>query len=211
MAETTYTSLTWTLGDVITEAKMDNMVANDQAVDAHAQGIRFDERSDPADEDVSAGEMFLYAKNDGGASSLFAKTDNDNVFEIGHKVVEITLVDDTTDNVIGDKTGDIYLVIPEELDGWNLVNAHASVFTAGTTGTQDIQIHNVDNGGVDMLSPKITIDSGETSSYTAATSPAINTSNDDVSKGDRIRVDVDAIHTGTAAKGLSVILTFQIP
>ena len=31
MAETEYTSVTWTTGDTLTEAKLDNMVANDQA------------------------------------------------------------------------------------------------------------------------------------------------------------------------------------
>lgn len=36
----TYTPVTWTAGDVITEAKLDNMVANDQAYDSHAaQGL----------------------------------------------------------------------------------------------------------------------------------------------------------------------------
>lgn len=36
----TYTSVSWTTGDVITEAKLDNMVANDQAYDSHqAQGL----------------------------------------------------------------------------------------------------------------------------------------------------------------------------
>jgi len=36
----TYTAVTWTAGDVITEAKLDIMVANDQAYDSHsAQGL----------------------------------------------------------------------------------------------------------------------------------------------------------------------------
>jgi len=40
LGSTTYTSVTWAAGDIITEAKMDNMVANDQAYDSHeAQGI----------------------------------------------------------------------------------------------------------------------------------------------------------------------------
>ena len=34
-----YTEVTWTGGDIITEAKMDNMVANDRAEDAHEAGI----------------------------------------------------------------------------------------------------------------------------------------------------------------------------
>lgn len=36
LGTTTYTSVTWTTGDTITEAKLDNMVANDQAYDSHA-------------------------------------------------------------------------------------------------------------------------------------------------------------------------------
>lgn len=40
LGSTTYTAVTWTAGDVITEAKLDNMVANDQAYDSHgAEGI----------------------------------------------------------------------------------------------------------------------------------------------------------------------------
>lgn len=36
----TYTTVVWTAGDIITEAKLDNMVANDQAYDSHAaQGL----------------------------------------------------------------------------------------------------------------------------------------------------------------------------
>jgi len=95
------------------------------------------------------------------------------------------------------------------MNGWNLVNAQASVETAGTTNTTDIQIYNVTQAA-DMLSTVITIDSTETSSYTAATPPVIDTANDDVATGDKIRVDCDAVST-TAAKGLQVILTFQLP
>ena len=40
LGTTTYSSITWTAGDVITEAKLDSMVANDQAYDSHAvQGL----------------------------------------------------------------------------------------------------------------------------------------------------------------------------
>lgn len=40
LGTTTYTAVTWAAGDVITEAKLDNMVANDQAYDSHAaQGL----------------------------------------------------------------------------------------------------------------------------------------------------------------------------
>lgn len=36
LGSTTYSSVTWTAGDIVTEAKMDAMVANDQAYDSHA-------------------------------------------------------------------------------------------------------------------------------------------------------------------------------
>lgn len=34
-----YTAVTWTGGDIITEAKLDNMVSNDRAEDAHESGV----------------------------------------------------------------------------------------------------------------------------------------------------------------------------
>ena len=79
MAETEYTAVTWTTGDVITEAKLDNMVANDQAVNAHAQGVRFDERADPADADVDASELHVYAKALGDVSHLYSKAGDDDL------------------------------------------------------------------------------------------------------------------------------------
>jgi len=60
---------------------------------------------------------------------------------------------------------------------------------------------------VDVLSTAITVDASETSSYTAATAPVINTSNDDVLTGDFLRVDIDG--AGTGAKGLIVMATLQ--
>lgn len=105
--------------------------------------------------------------------------------------------------------GKAYLHIPPEFDGMNLVYVHGRVITAGTTGTGDVQIYNVTNG-VDMLSTKLTVDSGETGSEDAATDAVIDTNNDEVSENDLLRVDVDAKHT-TAAKGLIVTLGFQTP
>ena len=61
-----------------------------------------------------------------------------------------------------------------------------------------------------MLSTVVSIDSGETSSTTAATAAVINTANDDVATGQILRFDVTAIHT-TPAKGLFVNLDFKLP
>ena len=123
------------------------------------------------------------------------------------KSLVFQVVEDATDTATGDGAGHIF--IPSSVGGMDLVTAHAYVETAGTTGTTDIQIHN-ETQAADMLTTKITIDSGETSSRTAATAPVIDTANDDVAAGDKIRFDVDAVST-TAAAGLWVELEFRTP
>lgn len=125
----------------------------------------------------------------------------------GTKEVIFNTNDFTADLATGDGQG--YIYIPAALSGMNLVSAHAEVITAGTTGTLDIQIHNVTQTA-DMFSTKLTIDSGETGSDTAATPVVIDTANDDVTTHDILRLDIDAVHT-TAAKGLIVTLEFRLP
>jgi len=125
----------------------------------------------------------------------------------GIRYLQAVCFDFTTDNAVGD--GKMYWHIPPALNGMNLVYVHAEVITAGTTGTEDIQIHNLTDTA-DMLSTVLTIDTGETGSDTAATPYVINGATDDVATNDVIRVDVDVIHT-TAAKGLILTLGFQLP
>lgn len=125
----------------------------------------------------------------------------------GLRYVQAIVTDFATDLATGD--GQFYLHIPAGLTGMNLVEVHAFVITAGTTGTTDIQIHNVTDA-VDMLSTKLTIDSGETGSDTAATAAVINTATDDVLTNDVLRIDIDAVST-TAPKGLVITLGFRRP
>jgi hypothetical protein len=61
-----------------------------------------------------------------------------------------------------------------------------------------------------MLSTKMTIDSGEVGSDTAATAAVIDTAHDDVASYDLIAIDIDATST-TKPKGLIVTLGFQLP
>lgn len=127
----------------------------------------------------------------------------------GTAVVQIFVFDDATDCATGDGAGDVFFRVPSTINGFDLVGVAAQCQTAGTTGTMDVQIHNVTQAA-DMLTTKITIDSAETDSSTAATAAVIDTANDDVATGDQIRIDVDAVHT-TAAKGLLVELQFRLP
>lgn len=125
----------------------------------------------------------------------------------GTKTLEAVAIDFTTAMTTGDGKG--YFTIPQALGGMDLVKVHARVITAGTTGTCSIQIANVTQA-VDMLTTKITIDSAETGSDTAATPAVIDTANDDVASYDVLRVDVDTIHT-VAALGLIITLEFRLP
>lgn len=70
MAETTYTAVTWTAGDTITEAKLDSMVANDRAVDAMAQGVELAERSIPST--PPANTIHVHARDIGGNTDIYA-------------------------------------------------------------------------------------------------------------------------------------------
>jgi hypothetical protein len=128
---------------------------------------------------------------------------------LGIRSLIIPVFDYTTNVTVGDGGG--YGFVPTSLNGMNLVSCHAYVITAGTTGTTDIQVARIRSGTpVDMLTTKMTIDSTETGTDTAATPAVINASNDDVATHDRIRIDVDAVST-TAPQGLFVVLNFQLP
>lgn len=122
-------------------------------------------------------------------------------------IVGIQVTGATTDTAVNDSQA--FFRIPEELNGMNLTGVAASVYTAGTTGTTDIQIRNKTDS-VDMLSTKLTIDSGETDTSTAATPAVIDTTKDDVVTGDILAIDVDAVST-TKAKGLYIQLRFELP
>lgn len=84
--------------------------------------------------------------------------------------------------------------IPAALDGWNISTVAGS--RKSGTGVPAIQIRNVTDG-VDVLSTKLTIDSGETDSITAAVPRVINTANDDVATADQFALDVDVAGTNT--------------
>ena len=80
MSETTYTAVTWTSGDTITEAKMDNMVANDRAVDAMVNGIEFTERADPST--PSSNKIHVYAKDKSGVPAIYVINDAGTIYEL---------------------------------------------------------------------------------------------------------------------------------
>ena len=127
--------------------------------------------------------------------------------EASRKEVQIIVSAFDADAVVENDVGDILFNIGPLLAGMNLVSAEAVVATAGTTGTLDIMIRNKTQAA-DMLSAVIQVASAAILSDNGET---INTAEDDVILNDQIAVDIDVIHSGTASKGLTIILGFEKP
>jgi len=203
-------------------ALMDSEVTNLAAVKAFdptdyataAQGALADSAIQSSDtaSDTAAGivELATAAETTTGTDAARAVTPDGLAGSIfGTQVVQLMVFDDSQNVATGDGAGDLFFRVPSTMNGMNLVAVAACVQTAGTTGTTDVQVHNVTDTA-DMLSTVITIDSGETDSSTAATAAVINAATDDVATGDVLRIDVDAVST-TAPKGLLVELQFRLP
>jgi hypothetical protein len=120
---------------------------------------------------------------------------NKNVTYLNFKVVALGTDVATGTNIIGAFEIPFSGVITE---------VGAYVDTAGVTGLQTVDIHL--NGTTIMTTNKITIDSGEVSSRTAATAPTLTTTA--VTAGDLITFDVDGVQT-TAAKGLTIRMSIR--
>jgi hypothetical protein len=125
---------------------------------------------------------------------------------IDYKTIILKVIADNASLVTGD--GQMMVTIPEQLDGMNLVGVGLAVYTVSSSGKPTVQIRNVTDG-VDMLSTKVSVDTSEYSSYTAATPAVIDATHDDVAKGDRLAIDVDIAGTGTL--GCEVHLKFALP
>ena len=126
----------------------------------------------------------------------------------GIRYVQIMAVAKATDLTVAD--GLAYFHVPAGLDGMDLVEVHAEVFTAPVGSTATFEISN-NGAATQMLSTNITIDAGETGSDTAATAAVIDGSNDDLDTNDLIQINCTQIGSGTAGAGLMVTMGFRIP
>ncbi len=126
----------------------------------------------------------------------------------GIRYVQIMAVAKATDLTVTD--GLAYFHVPAGLNGMDLVEVHAEVFTApaGSTATFEISKN---GASTQMLSTNITIDASETGSDSAATAAVIDTSNDNIATNDLIQINCTQIGSGTAGAGLLVTMGFRIP
>lgn len=95
--------------------------------------------------------------------------------------------------------------IPDSLSGSVLTDWSGNFVTAGVTGTATWQIIN-QTDGCDLFSTKITIDSAEKKTSTAATPAVINTSCNTFTTDDVLILRTDVVQT-TAGKGKQIRIT----
>ena len=115
------------------------------------------------------------------------------------------LVTDPNGSAITTGDGKAYVTVPAAWNGLSILSVHCGLTTASSSGTPTVQLARTRSGStVDVLSTAVTIDANELTSYTAATPPVVNESNDDLATGDLLRVDIDV--AGTGAKGLMVLI-----
>ena len=126
----------------------------------------------------------------------------------GIRYVQIMAVAKATALTVTD--GLAYFHVPAGLNGMDLVEVHAEVFTApaGSTATFELSKN---GASTQMLSTNITIDASETGSDTAATAAVIDTSNDNIATNDLIQINCTQIGSSTAGSGLLVTMGFRIP
>lgn len=111
----------------------------------------------------------------------------------------VRLLASTTDTAVGTTIGGDYRISNRAI---TVKAVGAFVDTAGTTNVTTIDIN---EAGTTILSTKITIDSTEKSSETAATPPVI--SDNAIAADAVVTFDIDTVST-TAAKGLTVWIDY---
>lgn len=127
---------------------------------------------------------------------------------VGRRIIVLPIY--SPSDAVAAGTGVAYIPIPEEYNGYNIINAQSAVVTAATLGVLTSNVMRVRGTVIaTVTTTPITIDANETTSYTAAVAGAIGTASDDVATGDFIRWDNTI--AGTVAYGQFGILTFQLP
>ena len=176
--------------DAVTYAKLQNLTTADRVLGSTSTGL--------------IGEVQIVTDMIADSQVTLAKLDN----TARETNIQLVVVDFATALTTGN--GKFYFYVPATLNGFNIVAVHAEVITAPAGSVATFMLHNV-TSGADILSTAITIDSGETGSDSAATAAVINTSEDDLTTHDIIRVDIDGIGSSTAGSGLIINMTCRLP
>lgn len=194
MPETIYTDITWTAGDIITEAKLDNMTANDRAVDAMYQGVEMTERASPST--PGSNKLHLYAKDKSGISTLYAINDAGTDYELSEG--RPSFMFSVPGLFIVDTSQTPLTIVHRTL---TIVKAYAVVKTAPTGADLIIDI-NKNGTSIWASTPanRLTIADGETT----GTQTSFDTTT--LAESDTLSLDIDQIGSTIAGTDLTVLL-----
>ena len=141
---------------------------------------------------LSLGTAALAATGVSNSTDLPTRAQGDARY--GAASIIIAVGDETTAITTG--TAKVTFRTPCALTG---VTVRASLATASSSGIPTVDIN---DGGVSILSTKLTIDAGELTSVTAATAAVVS----DSSLADDAEITIDIDVAGTGAKGLKVVI-----
>lgn len=195
MAEVVYVSVTWTTGDVITEAKLDNMVANDRAVDAMYNGVELTERADPDTPDTN--KIHVYAKDNGGVPTLYAINDAGTVYELSEN--RPTFVLTITGTIATGTSQTPLLLVPRAL---TIVKAYANVKTAPTGA--DL-IFDINKNGTSIWASTQSNRVKCAASASSGTQTSFDTTT--LTEGDTLTLDVDQV--GSTVPGADATVSLR--
>jgi len=162
-----------------------------------------------------------YAWNDEGGAGVAdvierCVKDDDDAYYWKPELNDVVAVTLELEDAMVASTGDgkYYFFIDSNLDGYDLTDVELSNDVPGTTsGTLTIDLARCTIGAAictteaDMLSTSVAVDYDEFSSLTG-TAAVVNGSNNAVSAGQRIRIDVDGVATGTKATDVKIVFEF---
>lgn len=197
MSELTYTAVTWTAGDIITEAKMDNMVANDQAVDSHYNGERFTERADPATPPANTGHIYVKDKN--GTSALYFIDDSGHITQLGN--VTPTFVFPISGTLVTGTSLTSALIVTKAL---TIIKAYAYVKTAPVGANLIVDIEK-NSQSIWHATPadRLTVNAGSQS----GSQTAFDTTT--LAEGDTLTLDISQVGSTTPGSDLTVQLVTE--
>jgi len=184
MPSTWVTPRVWTAGERVSASKMNEISTDLNSVFPYTTG------GDLAYRDGAGAYLTRLAI--GTAGQMLLSTGSAPSWVSGERYIPVYLNADIA-LTVGDYQG--WFMVPPALNGWN-ISFVGAMRKAGGTGVPAFQLRNVTDA-VDVLTTKVTIDSGETTSGTAATPPVIDTTKDDVASYDIFAVDVDVPGTAT--------------
>lgn len=197
MADTYYVAVTWTAGDTITEAKMDNMVANDRAVDSMAQGIELIERADPST--PGANKVHVYAKDKSGVPAIYAINDAGTVYELGETtpifIFPYQSICAVGTNVAGP------LIVPKAL---TITKAYLYIVTVNTGASLIVDI-NLNGTSIwnTTQANRLTLAAGDADGKTTQTSFDTTA----LAEGDILTMDIDQV--GSTIPGTNLVVQIK--